>query len=185
MAVYAAFLRGINVNGVTIKMEALREVLAVCGCTGAKTVLATGNAVFSFSEGVEKQEIKHMLEAVLSKRFSYDAHLILRTGDEVRRIAEAAQNFAVDKATHLYYLFFEGEAVLHELADAFAALPHSENETFTPFLRGAFWTVKKGETLSSAFGAKVLGAARYRDAVTSRNANTLQKVCAALPQVEP
>lgn len=185
MAVYAAFLRGINVNGVTIKMETLREVFAACGCAGVKTVLATGNAVFSFAEGVEEQEIKRILEAALSKRFSYDAHLMLRTGDEVRRIAEAAQNIAVDEATHLYYLFCEGEAVLRELADAFAALPRGENETFTRFLRGAFWTVKKGETLSSAFGAKVLGAARYRDTVTSRNANTLQKVCAALPQVEP
>lgn len=185
MAVYAAFLRGINVNGVTIKMEALREVLAVCGCTGVKTVLATGNAVFSFAEGAEEQEIKYTLEAALSKRLSYDAHLILRTGDEVRRIAEAAQNIAVDEATHLYYLFCDDDAVLRELDKVFAALPHGENETFTPFLRGAFWMVKKGETLSSAFGAKVLGAARYRDTVTSRNANTLQKVCAALPQVEP
>ena len=46
MAVYAAFLRGVNVNGVTIKMEALREVHATSGFTGVKTVLEALSSAF-------------------------------------------------------------------------------------------------------------------------------------------
>ena len=43
---FAAFLRGINVNGNKIKMDALKEAFAGMGFTRARTVLNTGNVVF-------------------------------------------------------------------------------------------------------------------------------------------
>ena len=47
MARYAVLIRGINVGGrQKLAMADLRAVLAGLGCTGARTLLQSGNAVF-------------------------------------------------------------------------------------------------------------------------------------------
>ncbi|MCK5755877.1 MAG: DUF1697 domain-containing protein, partial [Mycobacterium sp.] len=45
MTRYAAFLRGVNVGGVTLKMAALTQALEAAGFTGVRTILASGNVL--------------------------------------------------------------------------------------------------------------------------------------------
>ena len=47
MRCYAAFLRGVNVGGVNLKMADVAAALAAAGFDDVRTVLASGNVVFN------------------------------------------------------------------------------------------------------------------------------------------
>lgn len=171
---FAAFLRGINVNGGKIKMDALKEAFAGMGFAGARTVLNTGNVVFS--AGQPPQEVTPRIEAGLKAAFGYDAPVYLRSAAQLDALRDAALTVPVPEDCHLYLLLCGDAALPTELGRLFAALPHGETARFYPAAGDAFWVVPKGETLSSPFGAKALGAKRYRNRLTSRNWHTIEKV---------
>ena len=174
---YCAFLRGINVNGVNIKMDALKEAFVGMGFPDAQTILATGNVIFTPAEGNPSgQEAKAYIEKELGRNFSYDAHVILRSRAEVRDVLNSAEAVDVPEECHLYYLLCDDAQVLPELEQLFGSVPHAPDEKLIPLRSGAFWIVPKGSTLSSDFGSKVLGNKKYKNRLTSRNINTIQKV---------
>lgn len=194
----AAFLRGVNVNGNKIKMDALKEAFDNMGFAGARTVLNTGNVVFTARampaggtrpqpaahagpapafEGVRaSQNLKALIENELKSALGYDAPVYLRTAAELETLRCAAGALAVPEGCHLYLLLCDDAALPAELAALFTETPHGENEHFHPATGDAFWVVPKGETLSSPFGAKVLGAKQYKARLTSRNWNTIEKI---------
>lgn len=171
---FAAFLRGINVNGNKIKMDALKEAFAGMSFDGARTVLNTGNVVFTADQSVP--ELKSLIESGLKTTLGYDAPVYLRSVPELEASQDVIRTLSVPEGCHLYLLFCDNTALPAELNVLFAATPHSENESFHPMAGDAFWIVPKGETLSSPFGAKVLGAKRYQNRLTSRNWNTIEKL---------
>lgn len=171
---FAAFLRGINVNGNKIKMDDLKEAFAGMGFAGVHTVLNTGNVVFA--AGQPWQHLKLLIESGLHASLGYDAPVYLRTVLELKALQEVARTLSVPEGCHLYLLLCDDAALPAELGTLFAATPHGENERFQPLADDAFWIVPKGETLSSPFGTKVLGAKQYKARVTSRNWNTIEKI---------
>ena len=195
---FAAFLRGVNVNGNTISMAALREAFADMGFSGARTELNTGNVIFAaravpadracaqFDEHADRapalwddstfQDWKKCIENGLKTAFGYDAPIFLRSPPELEALQGAARALTVPEGCHLYLLLCGSAALPMELEALFASLPHRENESFLPAAGDAFWIVPKGETLTSPFGARALGAKRFRDQLTSRNWNTVEKV---------
>ncbi|HWQ57574.1 MAG TPA: DUF1697 domain-containing protein, partial [Clostridia bacterium] len=175
-----ALLRGINVNGVAIRMEALRAAFAELGFPGAKTVLATGNVVFSDAEHVGEAGLKRRVEAGLSARFAYGAHAFLRSKPEIDALLTAAEEIGVPEGCHLYALFFDVPEAASELPELFASAPRLPGERLAVQGRDAFWTVPKGSTTDSAFGEKILGSRKYRTLTTSRNINTVQKIAALM-----
>ncbi len=181
MGKYCIFLRGINVNGIAIKMDALKDAFGRMGFTGARTILATGNVIIGVPEGADhREEIKSSVESGLSGYFSYDAHVIVRSCPEIRDICLAAETLDVPEDCHNYYLLCDDEEMPSGLKNLFDSLPHAPQEQLFPSGGGAFWTVPKGSTLSSDFGSKVLGAKKYKSRLTSRNINTIQKVYKAM-----
>lgn len=194
----AAFLRGVNVNGNKIKMDALKEAFENMGFAGARTVLNTGNVVFAaravpvdgarpqpgahvepapvLGDGRALQNLKPLIEGGLKSALGYDAPVYLRTAAELETLRGAAGALAVPEGCHLYLLLCDDAALPAELDALFSATPHGENEHFHPAAGDAFWVVPKGETLSSPFGAKVLGAKQYKARLTSRNWNTIKKI---------
>ncbi len=174
---YAAFLRGVNVNGNKIKMDALQSVFADTGFSGVRTVLNTGNVVFAAEQPVPVW--KPRLENALKTALDYDAPVYLRGVSELETLRDVTHTLSVPEGCHLYLLLCASAALPAELAALFAA-SHGENERFYPAAGDAFWVVPKGETLSSPFGAKVLGAKRYRNLLTSRNWNTVEKIIALM-----
>ena len=171
---FAAFLRGVNVNGNKISMEALREAFSEMGFAGARTELNTGNVVFRSEQSLA--ETKPRIENGLNTVFGYDAPVFLRSVPELEALRGTAKTLSVPEDCHLYLLLCGSAALLAELEALFISLPHGESESFLPAAGDAFWIVPKGETLSSPFGAKALGAKRFRDQLTSRNWNTVEKV---------
>lgn len=173
---YGAFLRGINVNGNKIPMKALQEVFQNIGYPDAKTILNTGNVVFSADEKLDRQKLKVSIERELNQVFGYNAPVYLRTEEEITQRRESAAELSVPEGCHLYLLLCENAGLPDELAALFAEMPHLQDEQFVPLETEAFWVVPKGSTLISAFGSKVLGAKKYQNRLTSRNMNTIMKM---------
>jgi len=176
------FLRGINVNGVSIKMDALREVFAAMGYADVKTVQATGNVVVSISRDGQMgmDERKARMERELSAAFGYDAHVLVRGKSELAAFVSAARSADIAQDCHGYCVLTDDKALPAALALRFASLPHEPNERFDLLAGEGLWIVPKGRTLESAFGKAVLGAKIYKNALTTRNVNTLERVLKAM-----
>lgn len=178
---YAAFLRGINVNGKKIPMENLRSVFSSFGCHNVHTILNTGNVLFSTDQ--TRQNIAADAESSLMAAFGYQSPVFLRSGAELNYLKNQASLQSVPENCHLYLLLCDHYSTVMELKQLFSEISHVPSESFQPAgpeSSDAFWMVPKGQTLSSAFGSKVLGARKYRDLLTSRNINTLDRILAQM-----
>lgn len=173
-------MRGINVNGVSIKMKELKDALIGFGYPHVQTVLATGNIILTrdASKAFGELEAAEIAQA-LGKEFQYDCHLFLRTGEEIGNIVASASAVEVPDEFHHYCLFCDQAEVVSELSGLFTSVSKTPGERFIPVGREAFWIVPKGSTLGSDFGSKVLGKKAYKSRLTSRNINTVNKIYAA------
>jgi uncharacterized protein (DUF1697 family) len=88
MARYAAFLRAINVGKRRVTMEALRRIVADIGGTDVRTVLASGNVVFS-SRHRTSGAARRALEGALADALGFDVPSALRTLDELHGLLAA------------------------------------------------------------------------------------------------
>ena len=74
---YLALLRGINVGGNNIiKMADLKACFESLGLTDVVTYIQSGNVIFKSAEK-DKAKLTKMIEAGLSKRFNYEARLVV------------------------------------------------------------------------------------------------------------
>lgn len=94
---YVAFLRGINLGGRTVKMEALRKVFAAQGFTDVKTLLASGNVIFAAKE-TDTEKLRTKIEKAVKQEFGFDVHIILRSEKEIQNLVKA-EPFKGVKAT--------------------------------------------------------------------------------------
>ena len=180
MTTWLALLRGVNVNGVTVKMAELRACLDAAGLPDVKTVLASGNALFDAdgaATAATRTRLKKQIETALGDTFGYDAWIVLVTLDEVRTIVEAFPYDANDPAIQPYVLFGSDQAALDELLDAAPKLDPSV-EAIARGHGAIYLRCPKGRTLDTPF-AKLTAKARFSSSTTNRNLRTLVKVLAA------
>jgi uncharacterized protein (DUF1697 family) len=106
-----ALLRGINLGSKRrVAMADLRALLEALGYTDVRTVLASGNAIFTGRASKKK------LEAALQERFDMKIDVVLRTMDELLAVI-AADPFgeAVDNPTRYFVVFLDREPQLDRL----------------------------------------------------------------------
>jgi uncharacterized protein (DUF1697 family) len=82
---FAAFLRAINVGGHVVKMERLRDLFAELGFDDVRTVIASGNVLFSTSQR-SPSRIERALEEALREALGYEVATFLRTRAELEAI---------------------------------------------------------------------------------------------------
>ncbi|MCV7259777.1 DUF1697 domain-containing protein [Mycobacterium shimoidei] len=171
MTRYAAFLRGVNVGGVNLKMAEVARVLTAAGFGDVRTILASGNVLLDSS--ADPDRVRKNAETALRNEFGYDAWVLVYDVDTVRAIVD---NYPFEPEVHGYQSYVtlvSDPAVLDELA---ALKPGPDEKT----ARGdgvIYWQVAKGATLNSAVG-KTMGKSRYKSSTTTRNLRTLVKVAA-------
>lgn len=86
---YVALLRGINVGGkAKVPMQTLRELLAGIGGTQVRTLLQSGNAVFTH-ERQEPDALAADLRRALADESGLDITCMVRTAADLRRVVEA------------------------------------------------------------------------------------------------
>jgi uncharacterized protein (DUF1697 family) len=83
MARYVALLRGINVGRhKRMPMADLRELLSGLGYSDVKTLLQSGNAVFT-SPARSAAGVERAIEKAIADRFRFDVRVLVRTKEEV------------------------------------------------------------------------------------------------------
>lgn len=179
MIKYVALLRGINVGGVIVKMDKLKKTLETLGFANVKTLLASGNVLFtapSASESTLVNKIEKKLEAV----FGREIGVLVRQIEELQRLA-ASDPFAgikVTPQTRLYVTFRSEKnksrlKIPYETPDKnFRIIRVTDREvcsvaTLSPNSR----TVDLMSILEKEFGRKV----------TTRNWNTIARILKASP----
>src|SRR5690348_10834229 len=86
---YVAFIRGINVGGNTIiKMDELAKRFGKLGFKNVKTILASGNVVFS-SDEQSTDKIAQTIAADIEKKIGRKISVIVRTIDEIKKLDES------------------------------------------------------------------------------------------------
>lgn len=171
MTRYAAFLRGVNVGRITLKMADMAAAFTDAGFRDVRTILASGNVVLDSPASAAK--VRTTAEAALRERFGYDAWVLVYDLDTVRTIAEHYPFEAEVEDHHSYVTFVSDPAMLDELAAlADDAGPQEKIARGDGVL---YWQVPKAATLDSTIG-KTMGKKRYKSSTTTRNLRTLTKV---------
>jgi uncharacterized protein (DUF1697 family) len=171
MTRFAAFLRGVNVGGVNLKMVEVAKALTDAGFTNVRTILASGNVLLESSSGVAA--VRKKAEATLRQRFGYDAWVLAYDIDTVRSVYDAYPFEREVDGYQSYVTFVTDEAVLKELAAL--ATQSGPDEEISPGDGVVYWQVPKGSTMHSTIG-KTMGKPRYKSSTTTRNLRTLAKV---------
>ncbi|OHU94256.1 DUF1697 domain-containing protein [Mycobacterium talmoniae] len=169
MTAYAAFLRGVNVGGVNLKMAEVVAALTDAGFAAVRTILASGNVLLESPRG--GGAVRATMEAALRERFGYDAWVLVYDLDTVRAVVEAYPFEPEVDGYHSYVTFVADDAVLDELA----ALTAGAHERIARGVGVLYWQIPKGNTLDSTVG-KTMGKQRYKSSTTTRNLRTLGKV---------
>ena len=172
MTSWVALLRGVNVNGITIRQHDLAELFRTLGHTDVRTVLASGNVVFSAADAVDPAVLRSSIEQALRDRFGYDAWIVLVRHD---RLADLVDRFPFESAAdrHDYAVFASEPGALDDLLAGLDLDPSVEQVA-----RGdgvVYWSCPKGSSTSTTF-AKRAGAARFKRTTTARNTNTLRRL---------
>jgi uncharacterized protein (DUF1697 family) len=110
VAVHIALLRGINVGGRTVKMDALRNVLSTLGCTDVRSFIQSGNLVFNAGRRAGAPLERWLEEAALA-RLGLNTEFHVRTANEWQALI-ASNPFpreAEEDPAHLVAMCFKGE----------------------------------------------------------------------------
>lgn len=171
MTRYAAFLRGVNVGGVNLKMADVAKAFEDAGFTNVKTILASGNVVTDSRSGVDA--VRKKAEKALRDAFGYDAWVLVYDLDTVRSISEGYPFEREVEGRHSYITFVTDPDVLDELAAlGKEAGPDEKTQRGEGVL---YWQVPNKGTLDTTIG-KTMGKKRYKSSTTTRNLRTVEKV---------
>lgn len=176
MSRWIALLRGVNVNGITVRSADLAALFRDLGFEQVRTVLASGNVRFDAPADpspAARAELKARIEAGLTERFGYEAWIVLLPHEALSEIIEGYP-FPQDPDHHAYVVFTSGERTL---AEALAGAPVGSEEVEQVAAGEAviYWRCPRGSSTGTRF-SKHLAKARFKTSTTTRNLNTLRKL---------
>ena len=180
MSRWIALLRGVNVNGITVRSAELAQLFRDLGFAQVRTVLASGNVCFETEDpGAADQDesgraaLKTRIEAGLSERFGYEAWIVLVLHETLSGII-AGYPFAQDAEHHAYVVFASDEQARDE-ALAGAPAGSASGEQIAAGEGVVYWRCPRGSSTDTPF-SKHVAKARFKATTTTRNLNTLHKL---------
>jgi uncharacterized protein (DUF1697 family) len=171
MTRYAAFLRGVNVGSVNLKMADVAKAFEEAGFTNVRTILASGNVLLDSRAAVDA--VRKKAQTALRDAFGYDAWVLAY---DVQTIAQISKDFPFEREVeghHSYVTFVTDEEVLDELAAL--AKDAGAQEKIKRGTGVIYWQVPRTGTLDTTIG-KTMGKKRYKSSTTTRNLRTVDKV---------
>ena len=179
MTTYIALLRGINVGGnKMVAMAALRSAFEALGFKDVKTLLQSGNVVFT---GAAKPTgvLEATLEQEIGRRIGFTPAFHVRTAEEWRAVVKANPftEAAAKDPGHLLVTFFKTPIDRAQVKALQAAIAGSElvqargRELYMTFPDGV------GTSKAPVLVGKMLGAGG-----TARNWNTVRKLAALVDE---
>lgn len=176
MARYAAFLRAINVGRRRVTMDRLSRHVAEAGAREVKTVLASGNVVFTDRRG--ERTLVAALARHLASALGFDVPVLLRTAPQVAAVLDDVPFGQTDIVrAHALYVGFGASPIDRATASRLAALS-CETDAVRAVGRDVFWLRRARESaaeLANGDFDRVAG-----QALTFRTVDTVRRVQAAL-----
>lgn len=178
MPLRIALFRSMVVNGRRITGEDVRKIAAAAGATDARSVLATGNAVFRSAKSAAT--LTKDLEAACAERFGKPTEIIVKTEAQWRAIVAANPFRRQANATPNRVLLWvmrssvtpAGLAQLRRRADTSEKITRVVGGNFYIF----FGRPNRDDTkIAAGFGLKALGAVG-----TNRTWTTVSKIIEAI-----
>ena len=170
---HVALLRGVNVNGITIKSADLKALFVELGFGAVRTVLASGNVLFDTDES-DAGALRTRIEQALRKRFDYDAWIVLLKQKTMAEMAAGYPFERIDEERHPYVVFGSDPAMLDEVIEK-AGSVDPEVERLKQGQGVLYWQCPRGESTDTPV-AKLLGKTRYKSSTTTRNLRTVEKL---------
>lgn len=175
MTAYAAFLRGINLGGRTVKMADLKICLEKLGYKNVKTFLASGNV--RFEAEARASAIEKEMESALEKKFGFPIAVLVRRIDELQALKDldVFGDVSVTKDTRRYVTF------LSEKPTSKLKLPYKDPEWDFRILKCVDGALFSALVLSGDRGsvdAMAIIEKEFGKRVTTRNWNTVEKMLA-------
>ncbi len=183
---WIAFLRGINVGGHVVKMDALRELFSGMGFADLATFIASGNVIFDAGRDAEAAALEARIERELEAALGYAVATFVRSPHELAAVAAragghgeaAAALFQPERLAaegtrvHIGFLKAPPSVAAAEVLDA----SRTPDDDFAVHGREVYW-LRRGRMSDSAFTTaafeRALGAPS-----TWRNANTVRRMAA-------
>ncbi len=173
---YVAFLRAVNVAGVSVRMSDLRALMAGLGYPDASTVLQSGNVIFKASRRAIRQ-LQSTIESACLHRLGLRTTVVVRSCGDLAEIVSSNPfpNEAVHDPAHLV-------AVLLKQAPATASV-----RALSDAIVGRERVALRGSTLYAVYPDGI-GRSKLTTALidrtlatkgTARNWNTILKLDAA------
>lgn len=107
--VHVALLRAINVGGTgKLPMADLRRMFEDAGCEDVRTYIQSGNVVFRASKTLAKALPKRISDTIDAER-GFRRPVILRSGDELRRVLGGNPFADAADPQHLHVAFLKDE----------------------------------------------------------------------------
>jgi len=173
MREYAIFLRGVNVGGIRVPMNELRQCLQSLPVQDIKTYLQSGNV--TLSSNLASGELKEGVEKALTERFKYSAHVLIFLKEKLASVV-AAWPFGDATDKHRYAIFCGSQATVEELVHYASELDPSV-ERIAAGDQVVYWQAPKGSDSNTVFN-KIISKSRYKAITTNRNLNTIEKMIA-------
>lgn len=172
---YIALLRGINVGGHNVKMEALRGYFAELGLENVSTFIQSGNVFFDSDEPAVV--LSPRIEKHLLKKLGYDVPVFLRTAEQLQVAIEAfpSVDTALDADVRLCIVFVDE---MPKLTFPLSS-PKGDMTLLAATKREVFviWEIIGGRPPTAAFQDKTLG-----KRTTTRFLHTARKILEAATQ---
>lgn len=170
---HVALLRGVNVNGITIKSAELKALFVELGFEAVRTVLASGNVLFDTDKS-DAAALRSRIEQALRQRFGYDAWIVLLKQSQVADMAAGYPFERIDEVRHPCIVFGSDPAMLDEVIEK-AGTVDPEVERLKRGQGVLYWECPRGESTDTPV-AKLLAKTRYKSSTTTRNLRTVEKL---------
>lgn len=172
MPTFVALLRGINLGPRNkIAMADLRDLLRSLGHEEVRTLILSGNAVFT-SRRRGAPALEREMEGAIRERFGFDIRVLIRTADELAAVVAANPFPAPTGDGRIYALFLERDLDPERIAAIDPATV--EPDRFALGDRVIYVSLTGSLLESKAFA--VLTDKRLGVAMTNRNWNTVVKL---------
>lgn len=102
MATYISILRGINVTGRRVKMDALKIMYLDLKFENVRSYIQSGNVIFEYKK-TNVALLEKQIEAAITTTFKFDSPVIVKEIDRLQKIINA-NPFLKDKTKELTYL---------------------------------------------------------------------------------
>lgn len=172
----AVFLRGVNVNGITIRSAPLKAALrAIDGVESASTILASGNVLVRTS--LDRTELTQAAQSALRETFGYDAWVVVMPRERVEALVAECPYPGDDETTHAYITVSSDPASLDAIEADAAALGEAGSAMTRLAPDALAWQCPAGESTRAPI-ARLFAKARHKSSTTTRNLRTMERLLA-------